>query len=436
MVAQPAGPDVITFAPGMGSNRPLRVVLAAIGSRGDVQPMLALAQALAARGHESIVAAPANFEPWVRNLGFKFVPLGVDMQRLLSENPGLMTGHPLKMLREVIRYFKTQAPLQVQQLESACRGADAMVYGGLAFFAAPTISQALRLPALGVLYSTCILPSSLHPPPMIPWQGLPGWANRLLWRLDRWLGDWLMRDTVNTMRAGFALPPVEHVWKHMTDDQPLVMAVDETLFPADVRQARSDPYVNFLFFDDPQPLDPELAAWLAAGEPPVFVGFGSMSGPGTERVGSMIVEAVSASGRRCALDAGWGGLGGGSLPPSWRVVREAPHALLFARCAVVVHHGGSGTTAQALRAGVAQVVLPLILDQFHQAHRLYLAGLAPRPLPMESVTAAQLGAAIKSALLLPAQARQTVAARLQASHAGEDIAQRVEKMVGALDERP
>ncbi len=419
----------------MGPNRSLRVVLAAIGSRGDVQPMLALAQALAARGHDAVVAAPENFESWVSNLGFKFVPLGVDMQQFLAENPGLMTGNPLRMLRQVIGYFKTQSPLQVQQLASACHGADAMVYGGLAFFAAPSISQALGLPALGVLYSTCLLPSRLHPPPMIPWQGLPGWMNQLLWRLDQSLGDWLMRETVNAMRAGFALPPVEHVWKHLMDDRPLVIAVDEVLFPFDPRQARSDPYVNFLFFEDPLPLDPELDAWLGAGEPPVFVGFGSMSGPGTERIGRLIVEAVSATGRRCVLDAGWAGLGAGSLPPNWRVVREAPHALLFARCAVVVHHGGSGTTAQALRAGVPQVVLPLILDQFHQGHRLHLGGLAPRPLPMESVTASHLGAAIKSALLLPAQARQTVATRLQASDAGSDIAQRLEKMVGALGAR-
>ena len=429
-MAQPAGADLATVLPGMGSNRSLRVVLAAVGSRGDVQPMLALAQALVARGHDAVVAAPANFEPWVRDLGFKFVPLGVDMQLFLSENPGLMTGNPLRMLRQVIRYFKTQGPLQVQQLASACHGADAMVYGGLAFFAAPTISQALHLPALGVLYSTCMLPSSLHPPPMIPWQGLPGWANQLLWRLDQRLGDWFMRDTVNAMRAGFALPPVEHVWKHLMDDQPLLIAADEVLFPPDPCQARSDPYVNFLFFEDPLPIDPELNAWLGAGEPPVFVGFGSMSGPGTQRVGRLIVEAVSASGRRCALDAGWAGLGAGSLPPGWRVIREAPHALLFPRCAVVVHHGGSGTTAQALRAGVPQVVLPLILDQFHQGHRLHLAGLAPRPLPMESVSATSLGAAIEAALALPAQARQMVAARLQASHAGADIVRRVEKMVG------
>jgi UDP:flavonoid glycosyltransferase YjiC (YdhE family) len=97
----------------------------------------------------------------------------------------------------------------------------------------------------------------------------------------------------------------------------------------------------------------------------------------------------------------------------------------------VVHHGGSGTTAQALRAGVPQVLLPLILDQFHHAHRLHLAGIAPRPVPMEKITAAELAGAIQAALELPAGPRQAAAARLRASDGREEIVQRIEAMVAA-----
>jgi UDP:flavonoid glycosyltransferase YjiC (YdhE family) len=170
---------------------------------------------------------------------------------------------------------------------------------------------------------------------------------------------------------------------------------------------------------------------LKDGEPPVFVGFGSMSGEGTDRVEGMIVEAVSAIGRRCIVGAGWAGLGAGNLPPGWRMVREAPHALLFPRTAVVVHHGGSGTTAQALRAGVPQVLLPLILDQFHHAHRLHLAGIAPRPVPMEKITAAELADAIQAALKLPAGPREAAAARLRTSDGRGDIVRRTEALVAA-----
>lgn len=414
----------------MNLERSLRVVLATVGSRGDVQPMLALAKAFVARGHVPLIAAPPNFETWVRSLGFDFAALGLDMQIFLAENPDIMTGNPVTMLREMSREFKQQMPLHAQQLKPACDQADAIIYGGLAF-AAPTVADHLHLPVLGVLYTSCLLPSSRHPPPNIPWHGLPNWVNDLLWRANRLIGDQLLRRTLNTTRAGFRLPPVEYVRRHLLEDHPLVIAADEVLFPPDPAWEGRYPYANFIFFDDPAPLDPALDAWLADGEPPVFVGFGSMSGQGTDRIGGMIVEAVVSTGRRCIVGAGWAGLGAGSLPSGWRVVRDAPHALLFPRTAVVVHHGGSGTTAQALRAGVPQVLLPLILDQFHHAHRLHLAGIAPPPVPMEKITTAELAGAIRAALELPAGPRQTAAARLRASDGRGDIVRRVEAMVAA-----
>ena len=379
----------------------LRVVLATVGSRGDVQPMLALAQAFIARGHVPLIAAPPNFETWVRGLGFEFAPVGVDIQVFLAEHSDALTGNPLKMLKETSRYFNEQMPLQAQQLKPLCDDADAILYGG----------------------------SSQHPPISIPWHGLPDWMNDLLWRANRLLSDSLGLNTLNAVRASFRQPPVDHLRRYLFEEHPLVIAADEVLFPPDPLWQGRYPYANFIFFDDPAPLDPELDAWLADGEPPVFVGFGSMSGKGTDRVERMIVEAVSATGRRCIVAAGWAGLGPGALPPGWRVVRDAPHALLLPRTAAVVHHGGSGTTAQALRAGVPQVLLPLILDQFHHAHRLHLAGIAPRPVPMEKITAAELSGAIQAALELPASPRQAAAARLRASDGRGQIVRRVEEMV-------
>jgi UDP:flavonoid glycosyltransferase YjiC (YdhE family) len=412
------------------SDRSLRVVLATVGSRGDVQPMLALAQALVARGHVPLVAAPPNFERWVRGLGFDFTPLGADVQVYLAEHDAVLTGNPVKLLQGMGRFFAEQLPLQMDQLEPACRGADAILTAGLAF-TAPSVAEHLRLPLLCVLYTTCVLPSSQHPPMMVPWHGLPNWMNDLLWRAEYLFTDALVRGTLNAARAGIGLPPVDNLRRHLCEETALVIAADEVLLPPDPLWQGRYPYANFMFFDDPAPLDPELDAWLRDGEPPVFVGFGSMSGEGTDRIERMIVEAVAASGRRCIVGAGWAGLGAGALPRDWRVVREAPHALLFPRTAVVVHHGGSGTTASALRAGVPQVLLPLILDQFHHAHRLHLAGIAPRPVPMEKITAAELAGAILAALELPAGPRQAAAARLRASDGRGDIVQRIEAMAAA-----
>jgi UDP:flavonoid glycosyltransferase YjiC (YdhE family) len=154
-----------------------------------------------------------------------------------------------------------------------------------------------------------------------------------------------------------------------------------------------------------------------------------MGGMATQRVDALLREALQASGRRCLVGAGWAGLGGTALPAHWRVVSAAPHALLFARVAAVVHHGGAGTTAQALRAGAPQVVLPLILDQYHHAHRLWRAGLIPKPVAMERITTQQLSASITAALAWPTAPLQVVARRLQHSDGRGQTAKHIEALL-------
>jgi UDP:flavonoid glycosyltransferase YjiC (YdhE family) len=412
----------------VNAHRSFRVVIATVGSRGDVQPALAIAQELLKRGHVPVIAAPPNFAPWVQELGFEFASLGVDMQEMLAQNQGVMTGNPWRMLKELLRYFSEQPPLQVLQLKNICQGADALVYCGLAFFVAPSICESLALPGFGVLFTTCVLPAKAHVPPTLPWQGLPGWVNKLIWRIDRPVGNLLMRRRLNKARALIGLAPVVDLRTHVLDEHPPTLAVDELLFPPDPRWQGRYPYANFLFLEDPEPLDPELDAWLSDGEPPVYLGFGSMSGRGTDHIEHLMIDAVSATGRRCLVGAGWAGFGAGTMPAAWRLVTNAPHERLFPRTALVVHHGGSGTTAQALRAGIPQVLLPLMLDQFHHAHCLYLAGLAPRPIPMEKITAVGLTQAIQAALALPGEPRQQASARLKSSHGTAQIAERVEAL--------
>jgi vancomycin aglycone glucosyltransferase len=410
------------------SSRPLRVMLATVGSRGDVQPMLALAQEFAARGHTAVFAAPPNFEWWVRSQGFEFLPMGMDVQAFLSANASVLTGNPFTGMRAIKRYFAGEIAQWATQLDHAAKGADVLVWAGLAVVA-PSVAEHLKLPSLGVLFASCMIPSGMHPPPTIPRHGMPRWVNLFLWSVYRFMAQRVIGEPVNAARVRMGLAPVllhEHVWER----ERFVLAFDQQLFPADPAwPAERLAYANYLFFDDPAPLDPQLQAWLADGEPPVFVGFGSMSGEATARMDRIIVDAVSATGRRCLLGAGWAQLGGQSpLPKGWRSVRDAPHAALFPQVAAVVHHGGSGTTAQALRAGAPQVILPLILDQYHHAHRLFLAGLIPRPIPMERVTARALADAINTALALPPAKREAVARRLQASDGRAQLAARVEAM--------
>lgn len=387
--------------------------------------MLALAQVLVNRGHSPCIAAPANFEHWVTSHELPFFPLGSDMQAWIQQNAQFLSGSPVKLFKGMTQFFNEQLPTQFEQLDAAVEGSDAIVSAGLAF-AAPSVAARRNLPMLGVAYTPTILPSTRHPPPTLPWHGLPAWINDLLWRTSHFVSSTVVLAALNVGRERLKMTKVTDLSAHLFEEVSFIIAADELLFPPDAGWNERYRYANFLYYNDPSPIDAELAAWLRDGEPPIFVGFGSMSGSGVDRVAAMMTEAIVSTGRRCLVGAGWSGLGSGALPNGWRQVREAPHAWLFPRMALVVHHGGSGTTANALRAGVPQVILPLILDQFYHAHRLYVAGLAPKPTAMENITAAKLAKAIDEALALPSRVREATAERLKASDGAGQIVTRLE----------
>lgn len=412
------------------ARRPLRLLLVGIGTRGDVQPMLALAQAAAARGHQPRVAAPPEFRDWIEGHGFEFTPVGLNIRQFIADNPEVLTGRPAKAMAGWQKFFET-LPQQAREVRAAAQGMHAIVWGGLAF-SVPSVAEFLRIPALGVLYSTSLIPSAQHPPVALPWQNLPRWANRLLWFINRAMGERMLGPILTSARAELGLPRVG-MHQHMFEDAHFMVATDEEVFPSDPAWGGRFARASYVFYDDPAPLDAQLQAWLDAGEPPVFVDFGSMSGAGTERASGVVLQALAGTGRRCLIGAGLVSAGAHQkLPTGWRVVRAAPHALLFPRLAAVIHHGGAGTIANALRAGVPQVILPLILDQYQHAHRLHLAGLVPPAVPMERITAKGLLEALNAALALPATRRRQVAERLRASDGRGEIVRRVEAMVDAL----
>jgi len=407
----------------------MKTCFASIGSRGDLQPIHALGLRARARGHEVLVCGPPNFAPWFEGHGLAFRGFGSDIQAWLARHDTYLSGNPVTILKGMNAYVAQEFVPQFEALTAAAEGSDAIVCAGLAW-SGVSVAEKLGVPCLNVVYSTSILPSRLHPPPMVPWQRLPGPVNVALWRASEFGLSGTLGAAINEGRRRIGLPRVRFA-EHMFDRSAFAIAADEVLMPADPEWPSAYSRAGFIEFEDPSPLDPALDAWLSEGAAPVFVGFGSMSGGGTARVQSMLTEALSGLGLRVLVGAGWGGLGGGALPPSFRVVTEAPHAKLFPRCAVAVHHGGSGTTATALRAGVRQVVLPLILDQFHHAHRLHAEGLAPAVLPMEKVTPASFARAIRDALALPDGPRLAARERIRNTDGAGLVLDRVESLVAA-----
>lgn len=406
-----------------------RITLVAVGSRGDVQPLVALGKTLQQRGHTVRLVAPPDFGDWIRAHGLEFVAIGVGMKAYMAEHPEMLTGRPSQVIRAARDFFADQMPAHARTIEAASTDADVIVWAGLAV-AAVSAAEHLKRPVLGVLYTTCVLPSDRHPPMSCPWHGLPAWLNRLLWALNRRLANRVAGAMHDAIRAPWGLPPVSFR-EYMHEATAYAIAADPELFPLDPQWGAHVTSANFIYYDDPAPLDPALAEWLDAGEPPVFVGFGSMSGHATRRIEQVVRDAMQRLGRRCLIGAGWAGLGGEALPQGWRVVGDAPHALLFPRMAAVVHHGGSGTTAIGLRCGVPQLILPLILDQYHHAHRLYCAGLMPRPVSMENIDSRRLADGIQAVIDQDPAPRRAVAARLASSDGRGTIAGRVEALAAA-----
>ena len=387
--------------------------------------MLALAQTLLERGHEAVLACPDSFGAWVRSHGVAHRALGEDLQARMASSDGVSA----RSLSGMTRYFTEQMEQQAPLLLEISNGAHAIVNTGMAWMA-PSIAEKLGIPALLLLPSSC-LPSRLHPPPLMPWYGLPHWVNALLWRGSDAMQNRMMGRPLNAGRARLGLAPIADFTRYLFVDTPSVLAVDEDVLPPDPEWSERHPYAGFLFLDDPTPLDSALDAWLSNGEPPIYIGFGSMAGAQLSRARTWLPEAIRSLGRRCLVSAGSAGFFSGNAPPAGcYVVHEAPHAQLFPRVAVVVHHGGSGTTAAALRAGVPQVVLPVMLDQFHHAHHLARAGLAPVAPSMAKVDAEALCRAIEAALTSPGEQRRAIAAKLAARDAGGAIVERLERMVG------
>jgi len=373
----------------------MRIALSAVGTRGDVQPMLALGLALRTRGHDVRLCAPPDFHDLVIDVGLPFFPVGQDVHEMVTVICPDMVRNPLAPLRvmdEMIRY-------QFDDLRKACEGAELLVGGGIQA-AAPSIAADLEIPYFYAIYCPVVLRSREHPAPLFKRQDRPGWANLLSWWACERFFDLALGKPLNRERAKMGLAPMRRLYEHAFRSGTTLLATDPVVAPAPSDGRHGVVPTGFWFYEDPaglEPLDPELQAFLAAGPAPVYVGFGSMPAEDPERLTRTLVDGVLASGQRAVLHRGWAGLGSDDLPPQIHLVGSVSHTKLFRRVCAVVHHGGSGTTANALRAGLPQVVVPHVVDQFYWAERVRRLGVGPPAPTLKSLDAERLARAIRTA---------------------------------------
>jgi UDP:flavonoid glycosyltransferase YjiC (YdhE family) len=381
----------------------MKLTVFAAGSRGDVQPCLALSLALQAEGYQVRLAAPADFAGFIQAHGVPCAPLRGDVQQVMASETGrhfVQTGraNPLHSIRVMRTLLAPMVREMVQDLYDACRDADALIC--LAVFGAfgCSIAQALDRPLI-LLEPTPLLPTRALPAAGWPIQAdLGGLHNRLAGvAMLNVIWQWY-RPFVNDFRKRLGLPAYSAV-RFIRDLKTTLLlgAYSPHVIPPPPDWPATAHVAGYFWLDKPDAWQPPAAlqAFLDAGPRPVYVGFGSMAGQDPGKMGALVLDALHQCGQRGVLATGWGGLHTGRLPPDVFVVDAASHGWLFPRMSAVVHHGGAGTTAAALRAGVPSVIVPFIVDQPFWGARVKALGVGPDPIPVKQLAAGRLAAAIQ-----------------------------------------
>jgi sterol 3beta-glucosyltransferase len=373
----------------------MRILIVTAGSRGDVAPFTGLGQALQQAGHHVALAAHDRFADLVRGCGLEYRALPGDPVELVRARTAAPSPEAAK---SVFAAFLDELGEGV--IATAAAGTDILL---TAFGPAPLsrlAAEAMRIPSVGV-YLAPGVPTREFPPPGWPAAGQPSPVDNLAAGREvlARTGS-LYADVLRTLRARLDLPAATAQAPSPPDDWPICHGFSPAVVP---RPADWPAAVRVTGYWWParrpgwQPPD-QLVDFLAAGPPPVFIGFGSMT-PNHERLHEVVAAAVTRAGVRAVVQSGWADLG--PTGDDILVVGDLPHDWLFPRTAAVVHHAGAGTTGAGLRAGVPAVPVPVLVDQPFWADRLHRLGVAPDPLPLHELTADTLADALRSCLDRP-----------------------------------
>jgi UDP:flavonoid glycosyltransferase YjiC (YdhE family) len=386
----------------------MRLAIISIGSRGDVQPYIALGQGLIKAGHTVRLATHQDFEVFVKSHGLEFCLIRGNSQEMVGSQEMrevLEKGNFVATWRQMMRDAERAIHEWMEDSLAACQGMDLIIAGGVSVSAGISVAEKLHLPLLQAFVFP-VTPTRAFPSILLP-QTLPKMggafnflASHLILQLG-WLGT---RSLLNRTRKKILdLPPysfAEPSQASRSKGFPMLFGFSPSVIPKPA-DWRADDHVTGYWFLDP-PADwtppPDLLNFLQAGSPPVYIGFGSMGSRKPAETTDLVLQALSQTGQRAILLSGWGGLQKTELPASVFMVDSIPHAWLLPRVAAVVHHGGAGTTAAGLRAGVPSIVIPFTTEQEFWGRRVHDLGVGPAPIPRSKLTADRLAQAIQAAV--------------------------------------
>lgn len=388
----------------------MKILIATIGTRGDVQPYVALGRALKASGHEVTICTCAHYGPFIREHGLGYAHVNNDFIEFMHSPEGKIilgnAGSVWKTLATVMPMIAKLGHLQERQMAdiwAACRAtAPDLILYHIKAVGAPDFAEKLGVPCMLAFWLPMHVPTTRFPAMGFPELPLgPGYRlmtyqliQGIMLMVSGRIRKWRKQNGLTPRSPGLRM--------RLPDGRPIpaLHGYSRHVIPRPDDWPESAVVTGYWFLDQAEDWQPprSLTEFLAGGEPPVYFGFGSIFGRDPERATRFILEAVRRTGVRAILARGWGGIEPGDSVQSKSVLflDAAPHDWLFPQVNAVVHHGGCGTTAAGLRAGKPGIICPFFGDQPFWGRHVERLGVGPSPIPQKRLTVASLCRALET----------------------------------------
>jgi vancomycin aglycone glucosyltransferase len=362
----------------------MKIACVILGSRGDVQPMIALATGLFKNGHEVIIYAPPENEELARLNNCQFVAFGPEVKKKVKENPEKNKGGVAAKIP--ISVFKKLISDQINLLPIVIKDADLVLGAGIVF-EVPTAADILKVPYRLVAFYPIILGTTKDDP----------LKNRMMFGFGGLMMNLMLKGFINKNRTKYGLPPIKDIWKHWMGEN-VIVACDKELNAARDGVAFTFTQTGFMILPSKKLLPANVVDFISSGEPPVYIGFGSNPITNPEKYTAMFEQVRDTTNQRLIISKGWA-----DLPvidtENILYVDEMPLELLFPRLAAAIYHGGTGTMAAVARAGIPQAAFPFMGDQFENRKQIVKLGLGPYACDFKKITAKAISTAITECVI-------------------------------------
>lgn len=377
-----------------------------VGTRGDIQPIVALAEALKAAGDHVVILGGANFKAWVESRDLTFHPMQVNMEDMMNTPEGKAWAdnagkNPIKEARAMRRMLSVHGAAVAEDIMRFCPEADALFSNLPTFGMVDAVAEKYNKPHTRVMFAP-LTPTNDPRSTMVPaYPNGPSPLNRFSAHMGIYFTWWVAKDNLAAVRQQLDLPAwswgdYRKAWGRV----PVLTGISPLITPPDPQWHDRVAVTGYWFGQEDLAWQPpqDLQTFLAQGEAPVYVGFGSMPNSDPESTTRSIITALERTGQRGIIQRGWAQLGVKRLPDHIFLLDSAPHEWLFPRAKALIHHGGAGTTAMGIRAGVPATIVSHLGDQPYWGRRLYELGIGGKPIKSIHLNAEKLEKAIQTML--------------------------------------